>query len=402
VSWKNQLIQAPQAYQPIILPETVNHLLMFLSSKRPKNSYWMIPGGFLFLLILFTIAGCTTPPQPAEIRLVEEQHKILLKYKTSDYAKPEYLRYVESLEKAKFNYAKEQSKFRWLRNYEKTQKEFMFVYGLGKDAYKKGDSQKRTLAESIRRDAGILKEQIRSFKELTLKIETGKIARKSLVKAEIALYQAIQLFNEGEYLASQGQIEATKSHTKTAESTITKVLGRYTNPSQIKRWQTGMENAIRESEQTGGFSLVINKMAGSLDVYQNGRLFKTYQVSIGRNGLQDKAYAGDKATPEGEYRIIRKLHNSMFHKALVINYPNSDDVKRFNYKKSQGLLAKSARIGGLIEIHGGGKNVLTDGCIGLDNRDIEELFNLVEVDNTVTIIGSASHENSVSQYLKSL
>ncbi|MBU3915958.1 L,D-transpeptidase [bacterium] len=399
---KNQLIQAPQAYQPIIFPETINRQLMFFSSKGYTNSYWIILGNFLFLLIALTIAGCATPPQPTEIVLVEEQHKILLKYKTPDYAKPEYRKYAESLEKARYNFAKEQSKLRWLRNHEKAQKEFMFVHELGEEAYKKSDIQKRMLAESIRKDVAALQDQIRSFKELTLKIETGKIARKSLVKAEIALYQAIQLYDEGEYLLSQAQIETTYSHTKSAENTITRVLGRYTNPSQIKTWQTGVENAIRESEQTGCFSLVINKMEGSLDLYQNGELYKTYQVSIGRNGLQDKAYAGDKATPEGEYRIIRKLHNSQFHKALVINYPNKDDVKRFNNKKNKGLLAKSARIGGLIEIHGGGKNILTDGCIGLDNRDIEELFNLVDVGNTVTIIGSATHENSLSQYLKSL
>lgn len=362
----------------------------------------MILGNFILILLTFTVSGCATQPQPPEVTLVEEQQKILLKYKTPDYAKAEYRRYADSLEKARNHFIKEQAKLRWLRNYEKIQKEYMIVYGLGKDAYKKGDVQKRMLAESIRKDAGSLKEQIRSLKELTLKIETGKVARKSLVKAEVTLYQAIQLYNEGEYLSSQIQIETTKSHTKIAESTITKVLGRYINPSQIERWQSGVENAIRESELTGGFSIVINKMEGSLDLYQNGGLYKTFRVSIGRNGLQDKAYAGDKATPEGEYRIIRKLHNSQFHRALVINYPNPDDVKRFNDKKNQGLLAKTARIGGLIEIHGGGKDVLTDGCIGLDNRDIDELFSLVDVGSSVTIIGSASYENSVSNYLKSL
>jgi hypothetical protein len=74
----------------------------------------------------------------------------------------------------------------------------------------------------------------------------------------------------------------------------------------------------------------------------------------------------------------------------LLDYPNKDDIRRFSQDKSNGTLPGSADIGGHIEIHGeGGRgNDWTDGCIALNNRDMDILYNLTAEGARVTIVGS--------------
>jgi lipoprotein-anchoring transpeptidase ErfK/SrfK len=57
-------------------------------------------------------------------------------------------------------------------------------------------------------------------------------------------------------------------------------------------------------------------------------------------------------------------------------------------------------IGGDIEIHGGGPDSLTRGCISMDNDKIDELFGLVSVGTAVTIVGTNETENYVIRALR--
>ncbi len=113
----------------------------------------------------------------------------------------------------------------------------------------------------------------------------------------------------------------------------------------------------------------------------------------------DKRHRGDKATPEGMYYVTKKLEGSStkYFKALLINYPNEEDKKKFQEEVRRGTLPASAKIGGLIEIHGsGGKGTdWTDGCVALADSDMAKLYKLVKVGTPVTIVGSLENLNSV-------
>lgn len=103
---------------------------------------------------------------------------------------------------------------------------------------------------------------------------------------------------------------------------------------------------------------------------------------------------GDKATPEGRYSVTVKKsgRNTIYYKALLINFPNKQDLKRFNALKASGKLPRNANIGGLIEIHGGGGKGIdwTDGCVALDNRDMDIVYSLCSVGTQIAIVGSLS------------
>jgi murein L,D-transpeptidase YafK len=121
----------------------------------------------------------------------------------------------------------------------------------------------------------------------------------------------------------------------------------------------------------------------------------SYAIGLGKYGLSDKLYQGDEATPEGKYRIIRKYPETPFYKALLINYPNADDLKVFAEARKKGMIPGKNDAGGAIEIHGGGKNKLTQGCIGLENSDMDDIYKIAEVGTAVTIVGTLSVEGTI-------
>lgn len=123
-------------------------------------------------------------------------------------------------------------------------------------------------------------------------------------------------------------------------------------------------------------------------VYSEGKLLKTYSISLGKNARGHKAFEGDFKTPEGTYLIDAKNPNSCYHKNLGISYPNEKDIA---HAKSNG---KSA--GGAIKIHGikNGNGFIakfqrwhnwTAGCIAVTNLEIEELYDAVELNSEITI-----------------
>lgn len=107
-----------------------------------------------------------------------------------------------------------------------------------------------------------------------------------------------------------------------------------------------------------------------------------YRFELGFAPTGHKNFEGDGRTPEGAYLIDRKNPESRYHLSLGISYPNARDVA---YARSQG---KSP--GGDIFIHGTpdmflGKDDWTWGCIAVTNKEIEQIYAMVEVGTPVYI-----------------
>lgn len=156
-------------------------------------------------------------------------------------------------------------------------------------------------------------------------------------------------------------------------------------------WQKQAKQAVQLSANNKKV-ILIDKFAHKCIVYQNKKTIKTFDVEFGPNWMGDKMLKGDKATPEGIYRVSDKKSGAKtkFYKALLINYPNDEDRVKFDTAKRKKLIPSRADIGGLIEFHGmGGKGVdWTDGCIALANNDMDALFNLIGNGTPVIIVGS--------------
>jgi hypothetical protein len=83
---------------------------------------------------------------------------------------------------------------------------------------------------------------------------------------------------------------------------------------------------------------------------------------------------------------------------MLLDYPNAQDRAHFAQMKKQGLISRRAGIGNLIEIHGNGGRGFdwTSGCVGMRDRDIDDLFRIVGTGTRVTIVGSIESLSAIT------
>jgi len=134
--------------------------------------------------------------------------------------------------------------------------------------------------------------------------------------------------------------------------------------------------------------VIVIKNEKLLLLLHNGKILKSYKVSIGRNPGR-RVRQGDNRTPEGTYVIDRRNPRSSFYKALHISYPNASDIR----------LARELGVspGGEVSIHGLPKGFedlgayhadfnWTRGCIAVSNEEMDEIWELVADGTPVKIV----------------
>ena len=173
------------------------------------------------------------------------------------------------------------------------------------------------------------------------------------------------------------------------------LAARYADADTVARWQRWKNETIESSRREGRAAIVVVKDAHLMTVYVRGEAVKTYTVELGFNWIADKREEGDGATPEGRYRVVTRMDHlsSDYYRALLIDFPNAEDRAQFSRARRSGDLPASARVGGLIEIHGSGGrgNDWTNGCVALTNPEMDDLFRRVDVGTPVTIVGSDTY-----------
>jgi len=140
--------------------------------------------------------------------------------------------------------------------------------------------------------------------------------------------------------------------------------------------------------------IVVDKSSYELYVYDAQGWYATYPVVFGNKGLEDKKMEGDRNTPEGSYRIVAKRVHNKWSRFLSLDYPNKQDLEKFEERKRRGEVPRNASPGGGIGIHGvwpredfviDRYNNWTNGCISLKNSDVQELYNYIAVGTPITI-----------------
>jgi hypothetical protein len=167
------------------------------------------------------------------------------------------------------------------------------------------------------------------------------------------------------------------------------------------------------AEQGGRRVVVVDKASKVLTVYIEGQKAVRFPVSFGVDPVSDKVRAHDLATPEGLYFITHHKSRTRFHRTLGLSYPNLADAQRglvsgLVSARGYGRIRKAVQRGGVppcdtglgcaIAIHGGGvyrrfgefrERDWTEGCIALENRDMERLFALCRDGDPVVIFNGA-------------
>ena len=118
--------------------------------------------------------------------------------------------------------------------------------------------------------------------------------------------------------------------------------------------------------------VVVSLPDRKLALLKNGRLVRIYRVAVGQSSTP---------SPVGEFKIVNRVTDpTYYHKGQVIPAGKNNPVGT----RWMGLSAKSYGIHGTNQPNSIGKAAST-GCIRMGQRDLEELFTLVEVGDAVEI-----------------
>lgn len=137
-------------------------------------------------------------------------------------------------------------------------------------------------------------------------------------------------------------------------------------------------------------AIQVNKGERRLTLLRDGVVIGTYRIALGGNGDGGhKTREGDQKTPEGAYIIDWRNPRSMAHLSLHVSYPNAADQSAAD--------AAGHSPGGNIMIHGlpNGWGWLapvhhlwdwTDGCIGVTNAEMREIWSKVPNGTPISIL----------------
>lgn len=211
-------------------------------------------------------------------------------------------------------------------------------------------------------------------------------------EATIELATARRFAAEGAHERAVKLAESAIGRTEKVHARWAELHARFARADLLRSWQRMVTATLEEARRPGRAAIVVDKLERRLEVWSDGRLKASFQVDLGGRGLERKLHSGDRATPEGRYRVVKAkvAPNTKYYKAFLIDYPNAEDRVRYQEARRRGEVPHGAGIGNLIEIHGdGGRgDDWTEGCIALTNADMDRLFRLTGVGTPVTIVGT--------------
>ena len=324
-----------------------------------------------------------------DLRLAREALSAAKEAEANIYSEKLYNESVKMYDSAMAKWSLENSRFILFRDY--TQ-----VIISAKRSKSKADEAEE---KSIKLSTNLSKDVVAAFVNLAKKIELYNKLFKDLPlpKSVFDAHNKSKMFlSESKIAHESGKLKEAEILFKKADIYINhanaaagKMLRSYFD--DYSRWKNLANDAIAAS-RGGNKVILVDKVAHKLYVYQSGKVIRSYEAEFGPNWMAHKERAGDKATPEGNYRVTseKTKGNSAYYKALLIDYPNAEDRRMFAINKKKGLISRRTGIGNLIEIHGhGGKGFdWTSGCVGLRDRDMDDLCRLVGTGTRVTIVGS--------------
>jgi len=355
-----------------------------------KKKLFVVAGIFLSVVVIIYVVLILTMDKPP-IAQFDSCQVILGKAKrvNADVYSPEYYRIAErKYQAALIEWKIQNEKVFFARDFTKAKELILTAILKAQEANSSSGSNKNSLKMKYLKEIELLKRKLDNYHDVFIHLPLKVSVRKNYEFGKLSLEQGLNAFGKGDIMLATKRLNEGKMRISIADKDVNALLKEYF--SDFSKWQNQFATTIRLSAQNNSYAFIVDKIKHKGYLYYNGKLSKEYDVEFGRNWIGDKHYAGDKATPEGMYRIIKKKGDSGYHKALLINYPNDADYATFNNRKRQGLISKNSHIGGLIEIHGnGGKgDDWTAGCVALTDRDIDELYSRVTVGTPITIVGS--------------
>ena len=159
-------------------------------------------------------------------------------------------------------------------------------------------------------------------------------------------------------------------------------------------YDRAVQDIITSPINTSQTAIVIEKSKYRLTLYYQKQPIKSYPVVLGSNPVGDKLKEGDYKTPEGIFKVRDLYPHPNWSKFIWLDYPNHDSWQKHLQAKKLGKIGRFDSIGSEIGIHGVPNNGdymideglnWTWGCISLKNRDVDELYSVIQTGTIIQI-----------------
>ncbi len=330
-------------------------------------------------------------PEPTPMLLTVEQYLNFARESRADLDAPEAFERAESrLGEARTAMRLQFGRPAFLRDYEETRRLLSEAHHLINESI---DSAR---SEVLNRES-VLRAEIEQIRKETVEVRSllrhlppeARAGLPHIVSAESRIWAAEAKLSAQESIDALESMKEARVEIDSALQGLRDLLVRFLE--RREEWNRDLEATLAETQRPGRAALVIDKLNHKAHLIRNGRRMKSYEAEFGPGWLEQKIREGDRATPEGRYRVARKrsIGQTRYHRAFLLDYPNDRDRVRFHELRAAGRLTSHATIGGLIEVHGeGGKGEdWTMGCISLRNEDMDDVFPQIGVGDQVTIVG---------------
>lgn len=377
---------------------------MFMMSKNQPIA--RLPLWWGVLALTGSLAGCVEAVPPEIVEAVESVDRDLMQLRAAELAPDDYSNFAHQWVTLRARVEAEDDVIRWPWEPNELEQALRHLQAEGTRTVARLTEHQDTLRRSAERQLAHVEDRAKLIAAEVSTIDSRLVLGEKPVEIDLLIKQARALYEQGHYGQSLEASERASHNLATQAAMLNRELGRYASHDRIAQWQRMAKDTIEWSREHRTAAIVVSKAERSLVLYRSGRKVLSYPVRLGFNGIKEKRYQGDGATPEGRYRITSKRGQgqTQFYRALLLDYPNQEDRRRFVLERKTGNIPALRGIGGQIEIHGVENELMaqTLGCVMLDNSQMLALFDRVDKGTPVTIVGALHEHNSVALALANL
>lgn len=375
-----------------------------MSNHCPRLTWVFLGWGALALVGSFS--GCVEAVPHDAIEAVENIDRDLMELQAAEFSPTDYTQFAQQWTALKARVQADEDLIRWPWEPNDLEVALRRLQEEGSRTVARLTKERESLRRSAENKIARVEDRFRMITLQGSAIDSRLVSEQKPDEIELLMKQAHAFYEQGRYGRSLDASNLAAQNLATQAAVLSSELGRYADRDRISRWQRMAKDTIAWSRIHRTSAIVINKADRVLTLYRNGQKVLSYPVRLGLNGIREKQYQGDGATPEGRYRINSKggQGQTQFYRALVLDYPNEDDRRRYQLGRKTGQIPASRAIGGQIEIHGVENELMTQtlGCVMLDNPQMALLYDRVAKGTPVTIVGALHEQNSVALTLATL
>ena len=294
-------------------------------------------------ILLTSLGGCVETVPDELVEAIESLDRDLVTLRAADISPEGYTKFNRQWIALRTRVQSEENIVRWPWEDNELETELESLQVEGTELVADVNTRLQAQRASVESKLAKVEQKLRLLNTRVGDIGSRVMLGEHPVETELLVRQARLFLEQGQFEQAVRASDRAGEILLTQTTLLTNELGRYADADLIAAWRESAQRTIDWSKSHRAQSIVISKADRVLSLYKNGRKVLTYPIRLGSRGIRAKQHYGDGATPEGEYRIHRKRGSGQtpYFRALLLDYPNADDRRRFEEAQKSGLIPQA-------------------------------------------------------------